>query len=155
MQGLMNSGLKVVHAIEQDSKQSGATMAHLRTYKPSFQLGKIVPSSRVRGHTEPEEEVLKEEKTVDVKCGKCDKDTQFPPARQCHSCGAYVCVPCTPRIDAKECPVCEGISRCRCRTSRLISLTQFPSLRVRRCLTIPFFTPCARWISPMYDNIWT
>ena len=108
VQGLMNSGHKV-HAIEQDAKQSTAMMAYLRTYKPSYQLGKIVPSIKVRAHSKPEEAEVKEEKVVEIKYGKCDKDTQFPPAQQCHSCGAYVCVPCTPRIDFKECPVCDGI----------------------------------------------
>ena len=55
----MNSGLKV-HAIEQDAKQSTA----------SYQLGKIVPSSMVRAHSKPEEAEVKEEKVVEVKCGK-------------------------------------------------------------------------------------
>ena len=111
VQGLMNAGLKV-HAIEQDQKQSTAMMAHLRTYKPSCQLNKIISSSRVRG-VQPEEveEVKLEAKPVDVKCGKCDKETQVPPGQQCHSCGAYVCLPCIPSADAKECPVCEGIFR--------------------------------------------
>ena len=92
----MNAGLKV-HAIELDPKQSNAMMAFLRTYRPSVQLGKIVPNTRVRGQSLPEE-VKEEVKIVEVKCGKCEKDSQFPPAQPCHSCGAYVCEPCTPRI---------------------------------------------------------
>ena len=110
MQGLMNAGLEV-HAIEQDPKQSGAMMAHLRTYKPSFQLGKIVTSEKVRGKDEQEEEVKQVEKIVEVKCSQCKKDTQSPPAQQCHSCAAFVCTPCTPRIDITQCPVCEGTFR--------------------------------------------
>ena len=110
VQGLMNAGLKV-HAIEQDPKQSGAMMAHLRTYKPSFQLGKIVTSEKVRGKGEQEEESKQVEKIVEVKCSQCEKDTQSPPAQQCHSCAAFVCTPCTPRIDTKECPVCDGTFR--------------------------------------------
>ena len=109
VQGFMNAGLKV-HVIELDPKQSTAMMAFLRTYKPTFQLGKIVPNTRVRGQPLPEEEEVKAEvKVVDVKCGKCDKDTQFPPAKQCNACAAYVCDPCAPRIDVEECPVCDGI----------------------------------------------
>ena len=110
VQGLMNAGLKV-HAIELDPKQSNAMMAHLRTYTPSYQLGKIVPNKLVRGHTEKEVEEVKEVKVVDLKCGKCDVDTKLPPAQQCHSCGAYCCPACTPRIDAKECQVCDEIFR--------------------------------------------
>ena len=41
-------------------------MAHLRTYTPSFQLGKIVPNKTVRGHTEKEVEEVKEVKVVDL-----------------------------------------------------------------------------------------
>jgi hypothetical protein len=107
VQGLMNTGLKV-HAIEQDQKQSTAMMSYLRTYKPSCQLNKIIPSTRVRGQPEPDvEEVEVVAQPVDVKCGKCEKDTQSPPGQQCHSCGGYVCPACTPMADAKECPVCE------------------------------------------------
>ena len=72
----------------------------------------IVLISSIRGQPEPEEgEVKREVKTVDVKCGKCEKDTQFPPAQQCHGCGAYVCSPCTPRADAKDFPVCDGAAK--------------------------------------------
>ena len=110
VQGLMNAGLKV-HAIELDPKQSNAMMAHLRTYKPSFQLGKIVTSEKVRGKGEQEEESKQVEKIVEVKCSQCEKDTQSPPAQQSHSCAAFVCTPCTPRIDTKECPVCDGTFR--------------------------------------------
>ena len=106
MQGLMNAGLKV-HAIEQDPKQSGAMMAHLRTYKPSCQLGKIITSEKVRDKGEQEEESKQVEKIVEVKCSQCEKDTQSPPAQQCHSCAAHVCPTCTPRIDILECPVCD------------------------------------------------
>ena len=110
VQGLMNAGLKV-HAIEQDQKQAAAMMAQLRSYTPSCQLGKIVPSERVRGKGEADEEVKVEEKILEVKCAQCKADTQSPPAQQCHSCAAYVCTPCAPRIDIKECPVCVDIFR--------------------------------------------
>ena len=110
VQGLMNAGLKV-HAIEQDPKQAAAMMAQLRSYNPSCQLGKIVPSERVRGKGEADEEVKLEEKIVEVKCGKCKADTKSPPAQQCHSCAAYVCTPCTPLSAVKECPVCDAVFR--------------------------------------------
>jgi hypothetical protein len=62
----------------------------------------------VRGKGEQDEEVKQVEvKIVEVKCSQCKKDTQSPPAQQCHSCAAHVCTTCTPRIDIKECPVCD------------------------------------------------
>ena len=107
VQGLMNEGLKV-HAIEVDPKQSSAMMAFLRTYTPSYQLGKIVTNKHVRGKAEPVEgEAKVVEKVVEVKCGKCSADTKFPPAQQCPSCAAYFWHPCIPGGDAPKCPTCE------------------------------------------------
>ena len=111
VQGLMNAGLKV-HAIEQDAKQAQAMMAHLRTYKPSDQLAKIVPSGHICSKPEPAEE---EEKVVvvvvDVKCDKCDTAAKYPPALKCHSCGDMVCPTCIPASESKVCPVCDGALR--------------------------------------------
>ena len=106
VQGLMNSGLKV-HAIKQDQKQPQAMMANLRTYKPSSQLWKLVPIAKFRGQQDPSEEDEKDEPlSVDVKCTKCEKETQAPPAHKCHSCGGHICLTCIPRSDVAECLVC-------------------------------------------------
>ena len=83
-------------------------MAFLRTYTPSYQLGKIVSNKHVRGKAEPVEgEAKVVEKVFEVKCGKCSADTKFPPAQQCPSCAAYVCTPCIPGGEVPKCPVCE------------------------------------------------
>ena len=106
----MNSGLKV-HAIEQDAKQAQAMMANLRNYAAVSQLGKIVPNSKFRVSKEATEEEAKEAPPVEVKCGQCSMDTLCPPAEKCHSCGAYCCVDCIPRLDVPGCPVCEDVFR--------------------------------------------
>ena len=106
VQGLMNSGLKV-HAIEQDAKQAQAMMANLRSYEVKSQLGKIVPNSKFRVTKEASEEEAKEAPPVEVKCGQCKMETQCPPAEKCHSCGAYCCVDCIPRLNVSGCPVCD------------------------------------------------
>ena len=48
---------------------------------------------------------------MDIKCTKCEKDTQVPPAEKCHSCGGHVCPTCLPRLGATECPVCDDFFR--------------------------------------------
>ena len=82
-------------------------MANLRNYAAVSQLGKIVPNSKFRVTKEATEEEAKEASPVEVTCGQCKMETQFPPAEKCHSCGAYCCVDCIPRPDTPQCPVCE------------------------------------------------
>ena len=108
----MNSGLKV-HAIEQDEKQSQAMMANLRTYVVKDELWKLVPNSKFRVVREAGQvDDAVEAPPIDVKCGKCDKETQMPPAEKCHSCGAFCCQECIPRTGMTGCLVCEEVFRC-------------------------------------------
>ena len=111
VQGLMNSGLKI-HAIEQDEKQSQAMMANLRGYVVKDELWKLVPNEKFRvvRAAPPVAEVV-EAPPIEVKCGKCEKDTQMPPSEKCHSCGAICCQECIPRTGVTNCLVCEEVFR--------------------------------------------